>query len=303
MRCAIVVGAALILPACTDTNITMPTAGTGGTIVFASDREDEMFQIYRVSGDGKGLQRLTQDPRYHDLSPELSLDGEWIAWEREIATPGGSIESVEIWVMRSDGTEPRVVVQNGSFNESPTWLPDGSAIVYASRVTGNWEIFRLELEGGEPVNLTESPFADQYPRIAPDGSRVLFHSNRDINFEIYVMGPNGEDPRNISQDPAEDRFPAWTPDGRVVWSRFVTSFDLHIMDGDGSNSRALVSTPFEETHAAVSPDGRWVVYQSNRFPPFSLLVSPLAGGEPRTLFGSNIGTHADMGPTWGITAP
>ena len=289
--------------ACADTNILKPSEGTGGRIVFASNREGGIFQLYAVGADGGGLRRLTSPGSSNDVAPVVSRDGEWIAWQREVARPGGSIESIEIWVMRSDGSEARPLVQNGSFNETPSWMPDGSGVVYASRVTGNWEIFRANLDGSTPVNLSNHPFADQYPRVSPDGARVAFHSNRDVNFEIYTMRADGSDQRNMSSDPGEDRFATWTPDGRIVWSRFLTSFDLFLMDGDGTSQRPLVASTFEETHASVSPDGRWVVYQTDRFPPFTLLVAPVAGGEPRRLLPENAGAATDIGPMWSAPAP
>ncbi|HUF27691.1 MAG TPA: hypothetical protein VMM18_12015 [Gemmatimonadaceae bacterium] len=284
--------------ACADTNIVRPSEGMGGTIVFASDRADGVFQLYAIGGDGGGLRRLTDDPEHHDIAPVLSHDGQWIAWQREITTTAGAIESVEIWVMRLDGREARAVVRNGSFNESPSWLAADAGLVYASRVTGNWEIFRVALDGSEPVNLTDNPFADQHPRVSPDGTRIVFHTNRDVNFEIYVMDADGGNLRNLSADPGEDRFPTWTPTGRIVWSRFVNSFDLWMMNGDGGTQRPLVASPFQDTHASASPDGGWIVYQSDRFGSFSLLVAPIAGGEPRALASAGEGT-SDLSPMWG----
>ena len=300
---ALAVFAMLTLSACADTNIVEPGEGTGGRIVFASNREGGLFQLYEIGADGSGLRRLTSPGSFNDLAPVVSPDGEWIAWQREIARAGGSIDAMEIWVMRPDGSDARALVQNGSFNETPRWLPDGSAVVYASRVTGNWEIFRADLDGQEPVNLSNHPLADQYPAVAPDGSRIAFHTNRDVNFEIYTMRADGSEQRNASRDPGEDRFATWTPDGRIVWSRFLTSFDLFLMNGDGSSQRPLLFSTFEETHASVSPDGRWVVYQTDRFPPFTLLVAPLAGGEARRLLPEDAGSATDIAPMWSGARP
>lgn len=294
---------AIAVAACADTNIMEPGEGTGGRIVFASNREDGMFQLYEIGADGGGLRRLTSPGSSNDLAPVMSPGGEWIAWQREIARAGGSIDAMEIWVMRADGSDARPLVQNGSFNETPSWLADGSGVVYASRVTGNWEIFRADLDGSAPVNLSNHPLADQYPRVSPDGSRVAFHTNRDVNFEIYTMRADGSEQRNASRDPGEDRFANWTPDGRIVWSRFLTSFDLFLMDGDGSNQRPLVSSTFEETHASVSPDGRWVVYQTDRVPPFTLFVVPIAGSEPRRLLPEGAGSATDIAPMWSTPTP
>lgn len=289
--------------ACTGTNIIAPRDTGEGVVVFASDRDGGLFQLYVIGGaEGPSPRRLPTGGQWNELSPALSRDGRRIAWQRELADAIGSIREVEIWVANVDGSAARPLVSNASFNETPHWTADDAGIVYASRVEGSWDIFLVPIDGGEPRNLTGTPFADQHPRVSPDGSRIVFHSNRDVNFEIYVMNIDGSDPRNVSADPAEDRFPSWTPDGRIVWSRFNTSFDLYIMNGDGRSQRPLLLSPFQDTHPSVSPDGAKVVFQSNRFAPWSLMVIPIAGGAPQALTGDEQGIVAsDLTPSWGVS--
>lgn len=290
--------------ACTDTNITgtRPASEGEGTILFASNRADNNFEIYRVATGGGDVRRLTTDRVNNDLSPALSRDGRLIAWEKEILAANGSITGVEIWVMAADGSGPRVVVRNGSENRNPSWIRGDSALVFESRVSGNAEIMRVAVAGGTPLNLSNNPFADQHPRVSPDGATVLFHSNRDFNFEIYAMGADGSNARNLSSNVADDRFPSWTPDGAgVVWSRFTDSFDIFRMDATGANQRAVTSSPFEETNPSVSPDGSAVVYQTNRFPRSSLDVVQLAEQSARALTGSaSRAAVSDVTPWWAV---
>ena len=272
-----------------------------GVVVFASNRQDRNFEIYRIGADGTGLTRLTHDLDHNDYAPVLSRDGSKIAWEREIAAPGTGVVSTEIWVMNADGSNPHVVVRNGATNESPSWAAGDAALVYASDVGGDWDIYEVPSNGGTPVDLTNNPFADQYPRVSPDGSRIVFQSNRDLNFEIYTMAVDGSGVTNVSHYPADDRFPAWTPDGKqIVWSRYIDNFDLWLMNADGSDQHVLMATPYSEVAPAVSPDGRSVVFQSDRVPPASLFILPLVGGAPRQL--TNVPGQAggtDFGPWWG----
>jgi TolB protein len=290
-----------LLAACTDTNIAGPRPATGGIVLFSSNRGGGTYQIYRVGTDGRGLTRLTDNAESNDFAPVLSPDGRRVAWEREVAE-GGRPVAVELWVMDADGSDARVVVRNGSFNQSPSWTPDGRSLVYASFAGGNWEIYRVALDGSDPVNLSNNEFADQAPRVSPDGSRVIFQTNRDLNFEVYAMGIDGADPRNLSQSPADDRFPSWTPDGAsVVWTRFIDSFDLWVMGADGAGQRELVATPYNESHPAVSPDGRTVVFQSDQSPPFSLYTAAMTGGAPEILVGRE-GRGSHLQPWWGRAA-
>jgi TolB protein len=302
--------ALLLTSACRDTNLEPPPPAdlTSGMIVFASDRLDNNSEIYLASPDGRSVQRLTTSRDANDRAPALSPNGAYIAWEREITTGGGDVSAVELWIMRVDGSGGRAVVQNGSFNRSPSWAPDG-AIVYTSRVTGSDQIWRVPLPPGftpgTPVRLTTGDAADQFPRVSPDGSRILFQSNRGFDFDIYVMNADGSDVRNLTARPGDDRFPTWTPDGaRVLWTRFddaTLSFDLWAMPAAGGAGAALVASGFNEMAPSVSPDGRQVVFQSDRQPPARLYIMPLAGGEARPLVtAAHLGS--DQAPWWGPTA-
>ena len=302
-----VVAVAMLVAACTDSNITGTNhAPVGGSVVlFASNRADDNFEIYRIAGTGEDLRRLTVDRVNNDLAPVVSHDGKRVAWQKEIVAADGSVTSVEIWVMDIDGSNQHVVVRNGAENLNPSWAAGDSALVYESRAPGNSDIFRISLAGGVAANLTNNPFADQYPRVSPDGTKILFQSNRDLNFDIYVMNLDGSGVRNLTANPSDDRFASWTPDGtRIVWSRFVDSFDVYLMNADGSNQHPVVATAFEETNASVSPDGASLVYQTNRFPRSSLEIASIDGSGAHALTGgATRPAISDVAPWWTAAAP
>ena len=291
--------AAFASGACTDTNITGPARAAGGVVYFASDRRDHNFEIYRIAGNGADARRLTTDLQHADLAPVPSPDGSKIAWEREVAGNNG-VEEVELWVMNADGSNQQRVVQNGSENRSPSWGAGNSSLYFASFVTGNWEIFRVDLASGSTVNLTNDPYADQHPRVSPDGQHVAFHTNRDVQFEIYVMNADGSDPHDVSNDAADDRYPSWSADGsRLVWSRYIDSFDLYTMKADGSDQHVVATTPYQELEASFSPDGASLVYQTNRYPPAGLEVISVGGGTAHPLVMSGAAPGTDLSPVWG----
>jgi len=286
---------------CTSSNITEPGPGAGGRVYFASDRENNNFEIYSISGDGRALRRLTNDNQHNDRAPVASGDGRLIAWVREVAGAGGSVATTEIWVMNSDGSGPKVVVQNGSFNQNPSWTADAGGLVFASFVTGNWEIFRIPVSAGTATNLSNNEFADQNPRVSPDGSKIVFHSNRDLNFEIYVMNLDGGAPTNLSNSGNDDRFPNWLPDGTgIIWSRFIETFDLFVMASDGSSQRSVLASGFNENNASVSPDGKSVVFETNRLGGSTALFTvPVAGGEAVPLTGrGGAAAGSEIEPWW-----
>ena len=305
-RFILLAGALAVAAGCRDSNITppSPSASEDGVIVFSSNRADNNFEIYRVGADGRGLRRLTTSRDAGDRAPVLSPDGRRIAWEREVSTAGGDVTAVEIWTMNVDGSDARAAVQNGSFNRVPSWGPEGE-LVYQSRITGSDQIFRLAPGASEPVRLTTGGAADQYPRLSPDGDHIAFQSNRGLDFDIYIMDADGANVRNLTNLPGDDRFAAWSPDGgTVVWTRFDEvsfSFDLFTLPAAGGEPAVLVATPFNELIPSISPDGRFVVYQTDRAPPFGLYVAPLSGdteGRPLQPTDSFDGS-SDLTPWWG----
>ena len=299
-------GAAMLaVLACRDTNIVDPRVGTdaGGVIVFASNRIDNNFEIYRIGADGRGLRRLTSSRDYNDRAPVLSPDGTRIAWEREIATSTGDLVAVEIWMMNADGSDPRVVIRNGSFNRAPSLGPTGE-IVFASRLSGSDQIYRLSGSATEPVRLTTSGAADQNPRVSPDGSRIVFQSNRGLDFDIHIMNADGSGVVNLTRSAGDDRFPAWSPDGsRVVWTRFeseANGFDVYSMPSTGGDASVVVATVFNELAPSVSPDGQSIVYQTDRAPSFTLYTVPISGGDGRPLrLVESLAPGFDLAPWWG----
>ena len=292
-------------PGCRDTNLIGPGTGSDedGVIYFASNREDNNFELYRIGADGRGLQRLTVARDFNDRAPAVSRDGSEIAWEREIATPTGDVTAVEIWVAEADGAQPRAVVRNGSFNRSPSWGPGGT-LFFSSRLSGSDQIYRLDAGATEPVRVSTSGAADQYPRVSPDGQRIVFQSNRGLDFDIHVMNVDGSNVVNLTQLAGDDRFPTWTPDGsRIVWTRFESNangFDLYVVPSAGGEPTPIVATLFNELAPSVSPDGSSVVYQTDRAPPFGLYIAPLSGGAGRLLRQIDAGgSGSDLGPWWG----
>jgi serine/threonine protein kinase len=92
----------------------------------------------------------------------------------------------------------------------PSFSPDGKTIAYASKASGNWDIYLQRVGGRNPINLTiDSKEDDTEPAFSPSGESIAFRSERDGG-GIFIMGATGESAHRITDFGFN---PAWSPDG------------------------------------------------------------------------------------------
>ena len=106
---------------------TEPTwSADGGTVYFTSDRGGRP-QIYRVSSSGGTASRVTFQGNYN-ATATVSYDG------KKIAVAQGSGNNYRIAMMDSSLGSPRwSTLSPGSLDESPSFAPNASMILYAAR--------------------------------------------------------------------------------------------------------------------------------------------------------------------------
>ena len=166
-------------------------------------------------------------------SPHGPPDGKRIVFsaERDGHFIGDFEVTSEIYVMDADGGNQQRLTENRKNDESPSWSPDGTRIVFSSDRKGdfaNYEIYLMDADGGNLQRLTENRGDDAVPSWSSDGKRIAFVSDRDGNWEIYVMDADGGNPQNLTNHPRNDGGPAWfvpafavAPAGKkfTIWGR------------------------------------------------------------------------------------
>jgi TolB protein len=148
----------------------------GRKIAFESN-----WQVYVMNPDGSGLRRLTYNGA-RNFVPAWSPDGQRIVFERRVGRVNygrcnacGRAAKFEVWVMNADGSEPRMLAQDGA---EPVWSPDGRKLAFT-------KILRRDLRSGRPVES-----------------------------DIYVMNADGSEQRNLTRTPgagSHESVPVWSP--------------------------------------------------------------------------------------------
>ena len=102
---------------------------TGERIAFTSNRDGDS-EIYTIRPDGTDLQRLTHTPG-NEAHCAWSPDGKWIAFtsagqgfkDEAVLHPHNPQPYGEIYVMRADGSEARMLTDNQYEEGTPSWIP------------------------------------------------------------------------------------------------------------------------------------------------------------------------------------
>ncbi len=88
---------------------------------------------------------------FFDASAVYSPDGKYVAFRSDRSGTN------EIWICRSDGTEPKRITHfNGPMTGSPRWSSDGRSLAFDSRVGGHADVYVVYVDRGEPVRITDS---------------------------------------------------------------------------------------------------------------------------------------------------
>ena len=80
-----------------------------------------------------------------------------------IAFYSGRDGNNEIYIMDSDGNNPRRLTNNPVDDVDPAWSLDGKTIAFKSDRDGNSEIYVMDADGNNPRNLTNNPAHDRWP--------------------------------------------------------------------------------------------------------------------------------------------
>jgi TolB protein len=118
-------------------------ASDGKRIVFTSDRSGTP-QIYLTDINGRPPVRLTYDGRYN-TSPVWSPRGDVIAF---VGRSEGQRQTLDVYTIRTDGSQLQRLTNSGADNEAPTWAPNGRFVMYTSARGGGWQR-RLMRENGQ----------------------------------------------------------------------------------------------------------------------------------------------------------
>jgi serine/threonine protein kinase/Tol biopolymer transport system component/tetratricopeptide (TPR) repeat protein len=276
----------------------------GFTARWSPDGKKLAFSMGVVGYDGVAL----YDPATNETEllivpgkdPAWSPDGRYIAFVRdcralrvpEFATAGREQKQrpqveEEVWVMKSDGTEPRLLAPGGW----PSWSQDSQRVYYQSRVDNALCSISLEGRDATPKRLMACSYS--FPAVAPDGQRVAY-------MEAGVLQVKDLATQTIvSQWPTPTSgwgFPAWSPAGNELCTGTAGQIEnkmglwVHRLDG----SEPLKVLDSQITTASWTPEGTKLVFSLGA-PYFEIWMADL---DPNISLAQALGPARTMVEHW-----
>jgi TolB protein len=112
--------------------------------------------------------------------------------------------------MSADGSAPRRISFQGSYNTSPNWSPKGDLIAYVSRDQG-FNVFTLSMKTNQVRQLTSGQGNNEDPSFSPDGRYLVFSSTRVGRPALFLADTTGAHQVQLTRSGGDDTSPSWSP--------------------------------------------------------------------------------------------
>ena len=191
------------------------------------------YDIYTHDLKTNEVLPLTREPGY-DAEATVSPDGKSIVFT--------SLRSgdLELWIMDSDGKNPRQITSGLGYDGGAFFSPDSKSLVFRSSrpqteseisryhellaqglvEPTHMELYTVNVDGSNLRQVTHLGKANWAPFFHPSGTKIVFssnhHSPRGYDFQLYLINTDGTGLERITNESLFNAFPMFSPDGKKL---------------------------------------------------------------------------------------
>jgi aminopeptidase YwaD len=154
---------------------------------------------------------------------------------------------------------------------APSLAPDGSAVVYLQRLSGENAIYWLSTSGdASPVLVRRGPDNVDAPVLSPGGGTIAFQLMPREDWEIYLVDADGKNERRLTREIQHDVLPRWVNGSTLLAMigepRHRRSYLYDLSSGVRRRlfHNNTVRTVAPEYEWAVAPDGLRIAIVAER---------------------------------------
>jgi dipeptidyl aminopeptidase/acylaminoacyl peptidase len=199
--------------------------------------------------------------------PQLSPDGEWVAYTVETADVKDDEYDSALWMVSWDGKKSIQLTHGPDSASTPRWSPDGEYLAFlASRGpdASGTQVWLLDRDGGEARQLTSVKGSVAEYAWSPDSRRLALVANLTEEDTESGDGDKGDGKNKKRRQPIViDRYQFKSDEAGYIHG--PERARIYVFDVASGSLQALTEdTHYDEYSPVWSPDGKHIAFISNR---------------------------------------
>jgi dipeptidyl aminopeptidase/acylaminoacyl peptidase/CubicO group peptidase (beta-lactamase class C family) len=232
-------------------------------------------------------------------NPQISPDGEYVAYEVQEANWKENVFKSEIWTAATETGTRYQLTSSKKSSTHPRWSPDSNLIAFLSDRGGTKQIYVIGAHGGEARPLTEFDTDVADFRWSPDGGSIAFtaadpesKTQKDrkekfgefeiveTDFTMVHLWKIGVPTERASKPAKPVRFTggkhfsvgsfSWSPDSKHIAFDAtenpsvgsIGTSDIYVLNLVDKSVKKIVDTPGPDRNPVWSPDGTKIAYET-----------------------------------------